>query len=495
MSPALQTVLEPEARRMLARHGHVSPAKPPASLPTRRSATCASASRARASPTRHPASRGPTAPTSAYLQGLVEHWRSALRLARAGGAAQRLSAVQGAAARHRPAFPARRGPGPGPCPLLLSHGWPGSVFEFLEHHSAPHRSRPASAATRPMRSPWSRRRCPATACRSRPGSRASASRQIADCFAELMTDVLGYARFAAQGGDWGAFVTSRLGAVHADKLIGIHLNLLAVRRDPRMVAEPDAGGAAVPRRARALAEGGDGLPVDPGHAAADARLRPHRLAGGPGGVDRREVPRLVRLRRRRRERASRSDHLLAEHQPVLVHRRDRLVVLAVLRAHARAVADPRGRRRRADGLRRVPARDRCARRARWPSALYTDIRRWTRDAARRPLRGDGAARGAGAGDRRVLPAAQAGPELKRPSLADQRSGSPAPTGPERCVSGAGRSPGAPPFSSQRSCRRARRGGVDRGPRRVDGLGAFRQALHRFARRRSRAARHSPSAAK
>jgi len=50
--------------------------------------------------------------------------------------------------------------------------------------------------------------------------------------------VLGYPRFAAQGGDWGAFITSRLGAVHADKLIGIHVNLLAIRRDAKMVADP-----------------------------------------------------------------------------------------------------------------------------------------------------------------------------------------------------------------------------------------------------------------
>jgi len=61
---------------------------------------------------------------------------------------------------------------------------------------------------------------------------------IADCLAELMTGVLGYERFAAQGGDWGAFITSRLGAVHADKLIGIHVNLLAVRRDPKMLSNP-----------------------------------------------------------------------------------------------------------------------------------------------------------------------------------------------------------------------------------------------------------------
>ena len=47
-----------------------------------------------------------------------------------------------------------------------------------------------------------------------------------------MTDVLGYRRFAAQGGDWSAFVSTRLGAVHARSLIGIHLNFLALPRDP-----------------------------------------------------------------------------------------------------------------------------------------------------------------------------------------------------------------------------------------------------------------------
>ena len=61
---------------------------------------------------------------------------------------------------------------------------------------------------------------------------------IADTFAELMSGVLGYRRFAAQGGDWGAFVTSRLGYAHADKLHGIHVNLLAVRRDPKMLENP-----------------------------------------------------------------------------------------------------------------------------------------------------------------------------------------------------------------------------------------------------------------
>jgi len=53
-----------------------------------------------------------------------------------------------------------------------------------------------------------------------------------------MTDVLGYKHFGAQGGDWGSFIASRLGFAFPELMIGIHLNLLAVRRDPKVVANP-----------------------------------------------------------------------------------------------------------------------------------------------------------------------------------------------------------------------------------------------------------------
>ncbi|MBA3505889.1 MAG: epoxide hydrolase, partial [Betaproteobacteria bacterium] len=48
----------------------------------------------------------------------------------------------------------------------------------------------------------------------------------------------GYARFAAQGGDWGSFIAARLGFAHADRVLGIHLNLMPIRRDPAMVIDP-----------------------------------------------------------------------------------------------------------------------------------------------------------------------------------------------------------------------------------------------------------------
>ena len=129
------------------------------------------------------------------------------------------------------------GQGPRPMPLLLSHGWPGSVFEFMElipRLTDPARfgGDPADAFTVVAPS------LPGYGLSFAPGQKRFSIEMMADCFAELMTQVLGYPRFAAQGGDWGAFVTSRLGAVHADKLAGIHVNLLAVRRDPQLIQDP-----------------------------------------------------------------------------------------------------------------------------------------------------------------------------------------------------------------------------------------------------------------
>ena len=122
------------------------------------------------------------------------------------------------------------GKGPQPYPLLLSHGWPGSIFEFLEiipRLTDPARfgGDPADAFTVIAPS------LPGYGLSFTPGQRRFSVEMIADCFADLMTGVLGYERFAAQGGDWGAFVTSRLASAHASQLIGIHLNMLGVRRD------------------------------------------------------------------------------------------------------------------------------------------------------------------------------------------------------------------------------------------------------------------------
>jgi pimeloyl-ACP methyl ester carboxylesterase len=122
------------------------------------------------------------------------------------------------------------GKGPKPTPLLLMHGWPGSVFEFLDiiprfTDPAAFGGDPADAFTVVAPS------LPGYGLSFRPGQPRLSASEIADCLAALMADVLGYARFGAQGGDWGAFIASALGVGHAPKLLGIHLNLLSIRPD------------------------------------------------------------------------------------------------------------------------------------------------------------------------------------------------------------------------------------------------------------------------
>src|SRR6266853_1166482 len=131
-----------------------------------------------------------------------------------------------------------RGQGPSPLPLLLLHGWPGSVFEFLDiipRLTDPARfgGDPADAFTVVAPS------LPGYGLSFKPGQSRFGVEEIADCVAELMHDVLGYTRFGAQGGDWGAAVTSRLGYAHADRMIGIHINLMmAAGRDPSSFSNP-----------------------------------------------------------------------------------------------------------------------------------------------------------------------------------------------------------------------------------------------------------------
>ena len=129
------------------------------------------------------------------------------------------------------------GKGPAPIPLLLSHGWPGSVFEFLElipRLTDPARfgGDPADAVTVVAPS------LPGYGLSFQPGQVRFGVEEIAGTFVSLMTDVLGHDRFAAQGGDWGSFITSRIAYDVPDRVIGIHLNMIPVRRDPGMVTDP-----------------------------------------------------------------------------------------------------------------------------------------------------------------------------------------------------------------------------------------------------------------
>ena len=110
-------------------------------------------------------------------------------------------------------------------PLVITHGWPGSIVEFLD-------------VLGPLSDPAATGGDPADAFHvvapSLPGYAFSGPThdrgwdpgRTARAWAELMAR-LGYDRYVAQGGDWGAFVTSQLALADPDHVAGIHLNMVA----------------------------------------------------------------------------------------------------------------------------------------------------------------------------------------------------------------------------------------------------------------------------
>jgi microsomal epoxide hydrolase len=172
-----------------------------------------------------------------YLKDLVGYWRDGFDWRRHEEALNGLRQFTVPLSGIDLHFIHEQGRGPAPMPLLLSHGWPGSILEFraiLPMLTDPGRfgADPADSFTVVAPS------LPGYTLSFAPGQARFGVTEIAEIFAALMTDVLGYGRFGAQGGDWGAFVTSRLGHSYPDRLIGIHLNLLAVRRDRQMLSDP-----------------------------------------------------------------------------------------------------------------------------------------------------------------------------------------------------------------------------------------------------------------
>ena len=162
------------------------------------------------------------------------------------------------------------GVGPAPLPLLLSHGWPGSVWEF--HRLIPLLTDPArfggdAADAFTVIAPS----LPGYGFSFRPGQPRFGAPAIARTFARLMTEVLGHNRFGAQGGDWGGFISACLAVDFPERLHGIHLNFLPVPR------EPDRPGAATEEERRYADELRAWLREETGYQAIQG-TRPQTLA-------------------------------------------------------------------------------------------------------------------------------------------------------------------------------------------------------------------------
>jgi len=182
----------------------------------------------------------------AWLQALCRYWADGYdwraREALLNRFAQFTTAIDGLDIH----FIHQRSPHADAMPLLLTHGWPGSVVEFQQ-------------VIAPLTDPTAHGGIAADAfhvvCPSLPGFGFSAKpattgwgvERIAAAWATLM-ERLGYARYGAQGGDWGSAVTSALGAHDPAHCAGIHVTLAmgsrpAVGDQPGAEPTPDEGQA------------------------------------------------------------------------------------------------------------------------------------------------------------------------------------------------------------------------------------------------------------
>jgi epoxide hydrolase len=161
-----------------------------------------------------------------YLKGLIDYWSKTydwrVHEGRLNQFPQFTTTIDG----QNIHFMHVRSPEPNALPLIVTHGWPGSIVEFMEiiepltnpgahggdsadafHVVAP--SLPGFGFSRPLHEPgWDTRR-------------------VARAWAELMGR-LGYQRYGAQGGDTGAIVSPQLGRIDSEHVVGVHANGLTV---------------------------------------------------------------------------------------------------------------------------------------------------------------------------------------------------------------------------------------------------------------------------
>jgi pimeloyl-ACP methyl ester carboxylesterase len=161
-----------------------------------------------------------------YLKELVEYWRDEYDWRQHEDAINAFSQYRSTIDGIPIHFIHEPGKGPRPMPLILSHGWPWTFWDFHK-------------VIRPLSGPAAFGGDPTDAfdvvVPSLPGYGFSTPLtkpginfwRTADLWVTLMQDVLGYQRFAAQGGDWGALISHQLGHKYADRLIGVHTNLMA----------------------------------------------------------------------------------------------------------------------------------------------------------------------------------------------------------------------------------------------------------------------------
>jgi pimeloyl-ACP methyl ester carboxylesterase len=166
--------------------------------------------------------------SASYLRELVEYWRHTYDWRQHEAAMNRWPHFRGDIAGVTVHVLLERGSGPDPLPLILTHGWPWTFWDY---------AKVIEPLAHPDRFGGDPRDSFDVVVPSLPGSVFSAPcpagvgwQQTACLWTKLM-DELGYDRFGAHGGDSGAFVTAQLAHEFADRLIGAHLSYPALLGD------------------------------------------------------------------------------------------------------------------------------------------------------------------------------------------------------------------------------------------------------------------------
>lgn len=167
---------------------------------------------------------------SAWLRELAQYWAERFDWREAERKLNRLPQFLAEVDGQRVHFVHRRGVGPACYPLVVTHGWPGSFFEF--HALLDRLCDPAAFGCDPADAfdvvvPS----LPGFGFSQAPTEAGTSAFQVADLWASLMRG-LGYERFGAQGGDLGAGVSIALAARHHERVDGIHLNFLPSSYEP-----------------------------------------------------------------------------------------------------------------------------------------------------------------------------------------------------------------------------------------------------------------------
>jgi pimeloyl-ACP methyl ester carboxylesterase len=164
-----------------------------------------------------------------------------------------------------------RSPHPDPLPVVITHGWPGSVVEFhkiigplTDPPSYGGRAEDAFHVVCPS--------LPGYGFSDKPARAGWGVERIARAWAALMSR-LGYERYGAQGGDWGAMVTTLIGLQDPDHAAGIHLNM------PIALPDPDTMGDLTDTEQAALASMAHYQQWDSGYSKQQS-TRPQTLGYG-----------------------------------------------------------------------------------------------------------------------------------------------------------------------------------------------------------------------